>query len=627
MSGRQDLSLPIRLALGRDLMQIAQSETRIGSKERLNVADWLQRTAQEVPSQVAVVCPREWSPSYRETTPPSGASAGVRRYATTSFLELDEDATLLARGIVAWGVEPGARLALLVRPGIEFVTLVFALLRAGVTIVLIDPGLGRRNMIRCIANAEPSGFVAVPPAQIVRILVRHKFPAAKWNVTVGRKLFWGGETLESLRALGRRSQATLPTTTGDDPAAIIFTSGSTGPPKGVLYTHRMFNTQVVEIQSHYGIRPGGRDLGCFPLFALFNSAMGVTTVFPEMDFSRPASADPRKLVDTATEWKVTQAFASPAVWRRLSAYCGRSGRRIPSLRNIFSCGAPVPAEVQRATLRCAGDQARMHTPYGATECLPVSTIEAAEILDDTAAQTDQGAGVCVGRKFDSIDWRVIRITDRPIATIDDAEPLPSGEIGELIVRGPQASPKYVTATDANELSKIADTAHASPMTSLAGAQGPPSFWHRMGDVGYFDEEGRFWYCGRRSHRVETGTSTLFTEQVEAQFNNFPGVRRSALVGIGPRGAQQPFIIIEPDDLAVVGAGKGARKRQAELFRSWRGAAILSGWPPNAILFHPSLPVDVRHNAKINREWLTAWASAEWHRHAGAEAAAGDGDDS
>ena len=177
----------------------------------------------------------------------------------------------------------------------------------------------------------------------------------------------------------------------------------------------MFDTQVGEIQSTYGIEPGGVDLSCFPLFALFNSAMGVTTVLPEMDFSRPASADPKKLLAAANDWQVTQAFASPAVWRVLGEHCAKTGERIESLRQIFSCGAPVPAGVLRSTLAMAAPNAQMHTPYGATECLPVATIEAAEVLGETAARTDQGAGVCVGRKFDSIEWRVIRITDDPIA--------------------------------------------------------------------------------------------------------------------------------------------------------------------------------------------------------------------
>jgi acyl-CoA synthetase (AMP-forming)/AMP-acid ligase II len=563
----------------------------------------------------------------------SGAS-----YATATFAELDADATRIARGLLAWGVPPATRLALLVRPGIEFVTLVFGLLRAGMVIVLVDPGLGRRNLIRCLSDAKPEGFVAISLAQAARLWWRKEFPLAKWNVTVGRRWFWGGLTLEEIRDLGVSADSRdpngspevgenrpatrwgrgcfeLPVTRGDDPAAIIFTSGSTGVPKGVLYTHRMFDTQVSEIQAMYDIEPGGVDLSCFPLFALFNSAMGVTTILPDMDFSRPASADPQKLLAAANDWRVTQAFASPAVWRSVSAHCAKTGERIPSLRQVFSCGAPVPADVLKATLACVGDGAKMHTPYGATECLPVATIEAAEVLGETAARTDEGAGVCVGRKFDSIEWRVIRITDEPIAAIDDAEELPVGEVGELVVRGPQASPRYVTRTEFNAQAKIRNkrAGASSPprVTFPHGGEDAPARcevvsdfhpWHRMGDVGYLDDDGRFWYCGRKSQRVETAVGTMYTECMEAIFNKHPAVRRSALVGVGPRGAQKPVMILEcsspvtdEDVQAMKQATEGGSPAVSD------GAIFDVDWP---------LPVDVRHNAKINREQLAAWATEQ-----------------
>jgi acyl-coenzyme A synthetase/AMP-(fatty) acid ligase len=353
----------------------------------------------------------------------------------------------------------------------------------------------------------------------------------------------------------------------------------------------MFDTQVAEIQAMYDIEPGEVDLGCFPLFALFNSAMGVTTVLPEMDFSRPASADPQKLLAAANDWQVTQAFASPAVWRLLSAHCAETSARIPSLRQVISCGAPVPTEVLRATLACVAEGAKMHTPYGATECLPVATIEAAEVLGETAARTDAGAGVCVGRKFNSIDWRVIRITDEPIATMDGAEELPVGEVGELVVRGPQASPRYVTRTEFNEQAKISDS-HDGPIQNI---------WHRMGDVGYLDNEGRLWYCGRKSQRVETSLGTMYTEVYEAIFNKHPKVRRSALVGVGEPGDQKPIMILECSS-PVTDGDVQTMKQATEGNPAVPDAEIfVVDWP---------LPVDVRHNSKINREELAIWAAKQ-----------------
>jgi olefin beta-lactone synthetase len=558
----------------------------------VNVADRLTRIAETMPTAVAVACPGR------------GDVAGRHSYATCTFAELDRDATSLARGMVDLGVTPGIRLVLLVKPGIEFVKLVFALLRTGATTVLVDPGMGKRHLVNCLAGVEPQGFVAISPAQAVRTILRHRFPRAKFNVTVGRRWFWGGSTYRGLLAAGQHSATRLPQTRAHDHAAIIFTSGSTGPPKGVLYTHQMFETQVAEIQSEYDLQAGGSDLACFALFGLFNSALGITTVFPRMDFSRPATANPRKLLEAASDWQVTQAFASPAVWNKLSRYCETHGEQIPTLRKIFSCGAPVSANVLRRTLASTDAFAEMHTPYGATESLPVATIAASEILGETASETASGGGVCVGRKLDSVDWRVIRITDEPIARITDIVELATGEIGELIVRGPQVSPAYVSGDSQkhNALAKIADG---------------DTVWHRMGDVGYLDAEGRFWYCGRKNHRIETTAGTTFSVPCEEIFNTHPDVARTAVVGIGPSSGAIPLVVVEPSGEFLKRYGKNCSHRE---FRELQTKLLSLASehevtrPIQQLLFHVSLPVDVRHNSKINRELLAEWATTQLARH-------------
>ncbi len=578
----------------------------------VNVAARLAEIAQKLPDAIAVACPGR------------GDVAGQNTYNTCTFAELERDSLALARGLVRQGCQPGTRLVLLVQPGVVFVKLVFALLRSGATALLIDPGMGRRHLVNCLAAAEPKGFVALSAAQAIRSVLRRRFPQADLNVTVGRRWFWGGPTYDQLLRLGQQSQATLPTTQATDPAAIIFTSGSTGPPKGVLYTHQMFDTQAVEIRRQYDLQPGGADLACFPLFGLFNSVMGVTTVFPQMDFARPAAADPRRLLSAARDWQVTQAFASPAVWNKLSQYCTERGEMIPTLHKVFSCGAPVPATTLRRTLACAAANAQMHTPYGATESLPVATIEAREVLDETAEHTDRGQGICVGRKFDTIEWQVIPITDEPLTNI---EPLPPGEIGELIVRGPQVSPEYVVGelrVASCEARVAGDQTRASRRATHDSSEGRGagkltrnsqlatrnskiatgnSVWHRLGDVGYLDAAQRFWYCGRKAQRVVTAGGTLFTIPCEAVFNTHPLVMRSALVGVGVPGGREPVMVIETD---TKNTGQVDHERiAAELSQLARQFPHTAGI--RQFLFYPSLPVDVRHNSKINREQLAHWA--------------------
>lgn len=514
-------------------------------------------------------------------------SRGNRLYETLTFRELDEDSDRIALGLQRMGVEPGTRLALMVPQSIEFVSLVFAMFKTGAVQILIDPGMGRSNMIHCLESAEPEGFIAIPKAHAVRVLLRHRFKAARFNVTLGRRWFWGGPTLAQFRRLDPAEF--VPTDTlPDDPAAIIFTTGSTGPPKGVLYSHLNFTKQAEEIQTFYDIQPGEIDLPGFPLFALFNAAMGVSTVIPDMDPTRPAEVDPENILEAAKDWQVTQAFGSPALWNTVGRYCEEKDKRLPSIRRVLSAGAPVPPHVLKRLKQVIHPDGEIHTPYGATEALPVASNSATCVLGETAAMTAQGRGTCVGHRFPGIRWKIIGISDEPIESIEQATCLKRGEIGELIVQGAVVTERYVTGVNANPLHKIKDG---------------DAFWHRMGDVGYFDEQERFWFCGRKTHRVRTSAGVMYTIPCEAIINTHPSVYRSALVGVGTEGQEKPVIIVEPwkehyphdneDQLVTELKQLGSAHKLTESIEHY--------------LIRESLPVDIRHNAKIFREQLAPWA--------------------
>ncbi len=541
-----------------------------------NVARRLTQFAKQMPDATAVI---ECHQSRR----------GKWEYRKFNFHQLDTESELLAQGLVALGVTPGMRLALMVKPGFHFVCLVFALLKSGAVQILIDPGMGRKRLLTCLEEVTPQGFVALPIVHAVRSLLRRRFPESLLHVTVGRRWGWGGFTLEQVRAAGERAQTPLPATRGEDPAAIIFTTGSTGPPKGVLYAHQNFDGQIDLIRERFDIQPGGRDLSCFPLFALFNGAMGMTTVFPQMDSSRPASVPPLNIIQPLQDLEIQQSFASPAVWKVVGEYCQQHDVKLPHLRRVLSAGAPVPVEVLEMLLPRIHAEGDIHTPYGATEALPVASINGRQVLAETAAGTRRGLGVCVGSRFDHIRWRVVRIRDEALATLADTEELLSGEIGELIVTGPTVTRAYYNRPQANSLGKIRDD---------------QTVWHRMGDVGYRDEKGRFWFCGRMAHRVVTPDDTLFTIPCEAIFNNHPQVSRSALVGIGARGQQRPVLIVQPI--------AGTTVNQQQLFAELR--VMGSEYPHTrsicSFLVHPQFPVDIRHNAKIFREQLAVWAEGE-----------------
>ena len=200
-------------------------------------------------------------------------------------------------------------------------------------------------------------------------------------------------------------------------------------------------------------------------------------------------------------------------------------------------------------------EAEMHTPYGATESLPVATIEAREVLGETAAKTAQGAGVCVGRKFDTIDWRVIRISDEPIASIDDAEELPRrrdrrtdrpraaglADVCGLPAAWLRQGVAAVTTQPAAMASSRPGRSPGLQSTTLLRKSATATLSGIASATSVISmTQGRFWYCGRKSQRVETSEWPALTRECcEAVFNALPGVRRTALVGVGPRGNQTP----------------------------------------------------------------------------------------
>jgi acyl-CoA synthetase (AMP-forming)/AMP-acid ligase II len=514
---------------------------------------------------------------------------------TLSFAELNGRSDALAWFLQKHGVEAGRRVMLMVRPSADFICLSFALFKLGAPVILIDPGMGYKNLRRCIAGVRPQVLIGIPAAHLFRLAFPAPFRTVRRSFCCGS--FWG----LSLGLFGpdpcRQAGVVSPPfpaypARADEPAAIIFTTGSTGPPKGVRYEHGVFHAQMRLIRDYYQIGPGQVDQPGFPLFALFATALGAKAVIPDMDPTRPAKVDPRNFVDSLQSQQVTYSFGSPAIWNVVSRYCREQGIVLAHLQQVLMAGAPISGDLVARMRAILPPGARIHTPYGATESLPVASIEGQEIIEQTWPLSRQGKGICVGRALPGMEIRVIGCADVAIPLWDEALCLPVGSIGEIVVRGDVVTRAYENNEPENRLAKIKDGS---------------TFWHRMGDLGYLDEQGRLWFCGRRAHRVETEGGVLYSICCEAIVNEHPDVARSALVGIAdPKHGQwrRPVMIIEPV--------KGKEIVQDTLLAETRALAAANPLTSSIRLFliHPDFPVDIRHNAKIFREQLSDWAQQE-----------------
>ena len=559
------------------------------------VAEYLAERARTHPAQVALYIP------VRHVK-----RGGATPHRSITFAELNADSDALASGLQSAGIVAGTRVALMVPPGLDFFSLTFALFKIGAVPVLIDPGMGIKNLKACLGQAEPEAFVGVPKAHFARKLFGWAKRSVRITVNAGEwKFFCTASTGEMRRDLTPRPPLRSGEGEQDKLAAILFTSGSTGIAKGVEYTHAIFSAQIELLKATYGIEPGEIDFCTFPLFALFGAALGMTCVVPEMDASRPADIDPAKVRAQLRRFGCTNLFASPAVLKRLANEPGADPADYASVRRVISAGAPATPAVLEKFTKLLPSGVPIFTPYGATECLPVANISSAEILNETRALTEQGRGVCVGKPVAGMEVMVIPITDGAIAELDFPSPererrgelgtvarAPGSEgieIGEFVVRGPVVTPRYFRNPEATALAKIRDPATGETL-------------HRMGDVGYIDDRGRLWFCGRKSQRVVTVHGILFTDMVEPIFNHRQPASRTALVGVERDGWILPVLCYEAGvKHLTIEEQIRLLKERAVCFEHTRHIA--------AFLMYErlSFPVDVRHNSKIFREKLAVWA--------------------
>lgn len=570
--------------------------TKHDPQQMVNIASYLPAMAKLQPYRRAVVFPA------------GRDQAGRVTYSHMTFEQLEQESNRIASGLESLGIKKGTKTILMVKPSLEFFALTFAVFKVGAVPVMVDPGMGLKRMLHCFQSTQPEAFIGIPLAHAVRVFFPRAFRSVRHVVTVGKRWFWGGPTLEQLSAKGDPNYGMEPTQSSDL-AAILFTTGSTGPPKGVVYSHGTFDAQVHYLKSVFGIQPGEVDLPTFPLFALFAPALGMTAIVPDMDPTRPAKVHPERIIEAIHNHGVTNMFGSPALLNRVARYGTQHNVQFPTLKRVISAGAPVPSNVMEMFLKMLPEGAEIRTPYGATEALPVCAIGSQELLHETREATESGKGTCVGLPMPGHTLHIIRISDENIPEWSEDWILPEGEIGEIVVQGTIVTQEYYEHPEATAKAKIYDG---------------ENLYHRMGDVGWRDDQGRIWFCGRKAHRVETADETLFTIPCEAIFNRHDSVYRSALVGIGERGHQIPVILIELEKPQPPIDGGSAQHSLASLDLATDEDSFPQPSESLAqelfaladtfehtrsiqhLLFHSDFPVDIRHNAKIFREKLSVW---------------------
>jgi olefin beta-lactone synthetase len=478
---------------------------------------------------------------------------------STSWADLHQRVKRIAVGLRATGLEPGDRVALLIPPGPDLVAVLYGCWRAGLVTVMADKGLGLRGLGRAIRGARPAWIIG--PSKALAAARTMRWAPAAQAIQLGGRALPGlsvHSTLDQVAARGTAAAPSPPAAT--DPAAVLFTSGATGPAKGVRYTHGQLEEQRDALVRTYNITNDDRLVAAFAPFALYGPALGIPSAIPDVDVTEPAALTASALNDACTAVNATLAFASPSALANVVATATTSFLGLARLRLVLSAGAPVQPELLRSVARLC-PAAELHTPYGMTEALPVADIDLV-----TINATGPGRGVNVGHPVQGAQVRIDPLSDT---------------MGRVLVSAPWLSDGYdgLWATQAAARSVDGD-----------------SVWHDSGDVGHLAADGSLWIEGRGVHVVSTVNGLLTPVPIEIEAETVQSIGRAAAVGVGPNGVQQLVVVVEGDHDGLVPPSLADAVRQAVTA------------PVAAVLSRKKLPVDIRHNAKIDRAALAAWAA-------------------
>jgi acyl-CoA synthetase (AMP-forming)/AMP-acid ligase II len=563
--------------------------TNASAVDLIDLPDRIRQIAQQSPDRAALisVARKPW---------------GSKTVKTSTFKTISDRSERLAVGLKKIGVGEGTLCSYMVPPGEDAMVIALALWRVGAVMVGIEPySHGLRPISKSLARVGPTVFFGPAEAQAAQLAFGWGRGTVKTRIVIDSQKLPGSRGpvsllpgVHSLAKLEENAAPENPQTVevgADAPMLIGYTTGSTGNPKPMVMTKQNVSAMINGVMAQWQLGSGEEivDMPTFPIFWIIGLSHGGTTIVPPMDFALhgPGDAKPEWIADAIVSQNVHSMFASPALLTNLVEYCAKEGMTLPSIKRIVSGGAEIQGPLY-AAMKPVIPNGELYSNYGATEALPVAEIDGETVLGETWALSEQGRGLCVGFPLPGVEARIIEIDDDDIATIDDARELPTGEIGELIVRSPHVSDHYYNAPEDMAANKIEDG---------------DTRWQRLGDTAYLDEQGRIWVCGRRSHRVVSGDGLWFALPCEFVFNTHPDVLRTALIGPTRGGEVVPTICVEllPGARSSRSEVEADLRKMAEEHDSTRGI--------ENFIFLDKLPVDKRHNAKIDRPELARQASA------------------
>lgn len=521
-----------------------------------NVASIFAHIAARIPDKTAMVFQRNGIPE------------------SITFSQLRDQAASVSSALIAAGLKRSDRVIIMIPMSIDLYVTLLAVIQTGAVAVFVDPWIPAKQIAAFADFAEPTAFIGIRKSHMLR-LFRRNLRRLPITVTTGRSLFGIPAKYSLGRFKSHRPPADIAAVRASDSALITFTSGSSGEPKGANRTHRFLAAQHDALSHEFPWMESDVDMPMFPIFALNNLVSGLTSIVPEMDFRKVAEVNGAVIARQMLDNHVTTVTASPPLLDRLCQHVVEANGPVPELRRILTGGAPVTDEQLSSWIGCFS-QTEILIAYGSTEAEPVGHIDARQRI----AIAGNYPGYCTGKASSLIETRIIPIADLPPDLRDqdlDAICLPVGKTGELIVAGDHVCRDYYNNESATRENKIIDSTGR--------------LWHRMGDTGYFDEEGRFWLAGRVHSTIRQNGKLIHPQLVEqAARRQWSAIEQVAAMGYDSESGAHLVAV-------VIFSSEPMTNRVKDFIKQ---ALEKAGYPCDRIIQSKvRLPVDPRHNSKID----------------------------
>ncbi|MBM3244326.1 MAG: AMP-binding protein [Candidatus Omnitrophica bacterium] len=545
---------------------LKEADFHEGVSRENNVICFLQHHAQSLSGRTAL----EWVP--REIIKNWD---GVKPLLHTSINHADlyKKICAVSSGLQKNGIIKGDRVIIFVPLSPELYITMFAVQRLGAISVFLDSWARKDHLGICAQVVEPKAMISFEKAFQLCAAVP-ELANIQVKVVVGPHENNYPSDLESL--LRSPDSADIEPVESNDTALITFTTGSSGVPKGADRTHRFLAAQHRALDKEIPYKETDRDLPVFPIFSLNNLAGGVTTVLPAIDLAVPSDKDASIIINQLFSAQITCCTVSPSIFVNIAEYCRKNQIILNNLRRVVTGGAPVSKDNVR-DFKAIAPEAEILVLYGSTEVEPIAHIEAKEMLGGE----DDRQGVNVGKISEDLDYKFIKIWRKNVelgAKGWQEWEVETGKPGELVVSGAHVCENYYNNLEAFKATKIKESTGR--------------IWHRTGDVGILDEQGRLWLVGRVHNTIVRENEYLFPVHAEILLKRLDFVRQAAFLGIEDAKLGEKAC-------AVFSVKEGFKPDNLEEYTNAIKSLLAENKiPVDRIDMVKEIPMDPRHHSKV-----------------------------